>query len=170
MARSYHQLGNLAFLRGDYDEAARQYHASLAIKERLGDQAGMADSYVQFGVLAQYRGDYVEAARQYQASLAIKERLGDQAGMASSYSQMGILEAERGGNLQQAITWHLQALAIRLQLRVPQARIDLRRLAAHRTALGPEAFSRLLNQAADGPDKAETITALINQAEAADTG
>ena len=73
------QLGNLAYLRGDYDEAARQYQASLAIFERLGDQAGMATSYHQLGMLAHDRGDYDEAIRQYQASLAINERLGDQA-------------------------------------------------------------------------------------------
>ena len=89
--------------------------------------------------------------------------------MATSYSQMGILETERGGNTEQAITWHLQALAIRLQLGTPQALIDLRALAAHRTALGTEPFSRLLNQAADDPGTAETITALIDQAQAADT-
>ena len=67
-----HQLGILAQLRGDYDEAARQYQRSLDILERLGDQAGMATSYHQLGMLAQDRGDYDEAARQYQRSLDIK--------------------------------------------------------------------------------------------------
>ena len=53
MAASYHQLGILAQIRGDYDEAARQYQRSLDIEERLGNQAGMASSYRQLGVLAQ---------------------------------------------------------------------------------------------------------------------
>ena len=41
MASSYHTR-HLAQDRGDYDEAARQYRRSLDIKERLGNQAGMA--------------------------------------------------------------------------------------------------------------------------------
>ena len=52
MADSYDNLGVLAQARGDYDEAARQYQRSLDIKERLGNQAGMADSYHQLGSLA----------------------------------------------------------------------------------------------------------------------
>ena len=128
MATSYHHLGILAQDRGDYEEAARQYQRSLDINERLGDQAGMATSYHQLGILAQDRGDYEEAARQYQRSLDINERLGNQAGMATSYSQLGILEADRGGPATAVIAWHVKALAIRLQLGVPQAVIDLRRL------------------------------------------
>ena len=91
-----HHLGMLAQLRGDYDEAARQYQRSLDINERLGDQAGMAASYHQLGRLAELRGDYAEAARQYQRSLDISERLGDQAGMARGYHQLGILAQDRG--------------------------------------------------------------------------
>ena len=74
-----HQLGILAQNRGDYREAERQYQRALNIKERLGDQAGMANSYNQLGMLAQARGDYGEADRQYQRALDIDERLGDQA-------------------------------------------------------------------------------------------
>ena len=91
-----HQLGIVAQVRGDYDEAARQYQRSLDIKERLGNQAGMATSYHNLGALAQDRGDYDEAARQYQRSLDIKERLGNQAGMADSYHNLGILAQFRG--------------------------------------------------------------------------
>jgi tetratricopeptide (TPR) repeat protein len=39
MANTYHQLGILAWARGEYDEAARQYQRALDIFERLGDQA-----------------------------------------------------------------------------------------------------------------------------------
>ena len=79
MATGYHNLGMLAQIRGDYDEAARQYQRALDISERLGDQAGTARQLYPLGILAQTRGDYDEAARQYQRSLDIIERLGDQA-------------------------------------------------------------------------------------------
>ena len=85
------QLGNVAYLRRDYVEAARQYQRALDIFERLGDQAGMAKTYHQLGMLAQNRGDYDEAARQYQRALDIFERIGDQADMAASYHQLGSL-------------------------------------------------------------------------------
>jgi tetratricopeptide (TPR) repeat protein len=91
-----HQLGILAEVRGDYDEAVRQYQRSLDISERLGDQAGQTGGYHQLGMLAHERGDYDEAARQYQRSLDISERLGDQAGLARSYGQLGRLAHERG--------------------------------------------------------------------------
>ena len=77
MADSCGQLGNVAYLRGDYDEAARQHQRALGIFERLGDQAGMADSYGQLGNVAYLRGDYDEAARQPQRALDIFERLGN---------------------------------------------------------------------------------------------
>ena len=122
----------------------------------------------QLGILAQARGDYDEAVRQYQRALDTKERLGDQAGMATTYSQLGILEADRGGRAGQAISWPAQALVIRLRLGVPQAVIDLRRLAAYHDDLGPERFGGLLAQAA-GDSLAETIMSLLGQLDPGDT-
>ena len=50
--------------------------------------------------------------------------------MATIYSQLCNLEGERGGRIAAALTWHVKALAIRLRLAVPQAIVNLRRLAA----------------------------------------
>jgi tetratricopeptide (TPR) repeat protein len=90
------QLGNVAYLRGDYAAAARQYQKAIGILERLGDQAGMATSYHQLGMLAQRQGEYEEAARQYQRSLDIEEQMGDQAGIAATYHQLGNVAYLRG--------------------------------------------------------------------------
>jgi hypothetical protein len=127
----------------------------------------MAVSYHQLGTIAQDRGDYDEATRPYQRSLDISERLGDQADIATTCSQLGILEAERGGPEAVAIAWHVKALAIRLRLGVPQAVIDLRRLAVHRSGLGPERFTGLLSQATSDSELAEAITSLVDQLDAA---
>jgi tetratricopeptide (TPR) repeat protein len=167
MATAYGGLGTLARVRGDYDEAARQYQRALAIFERLGDQAGMANSYEQLGHLASVHGDYDEAARQYQRALAISERLGDQAGTADTYTELGILEAERGGSAGLAIGWHVRALAIRLRIDVPQAVHNLRRLSAFRSQLGPERFTSLLAQATGDTELIEAITSLLDQLDAA---
>ena len=61
MANSYGELGNLARLRGDYDEAARHYQRALDIRERLSDQAGMATGYSQLGNLEKERGGSITA-------------------------------------------------------------------------------------------------------------
>jgi tetratricopeptide (TPR) repeat protein len=90
------QLGNLAYLRGDYDGAESSYRQVLEIFMRLDDQAGMSRSYHQLGMLAQDRGDYDAAETLYRQSLEIKERIGDQAGMAGSYHQLGRLAQLRG--------------------------------------------------------------------------
>jgi tetratricopeptide (TPR) repeat protein len=163
MASSRHGLGILARDRGDYEEAARQYQRSLDIFERLGDQARMADIYHQLGVLAQERGDYEEAARQYQRALDIFERLGNPARMATVYSQLGTLEKDRGSSPISAITWAVKALGIRLRLGIPEARINLRRLAEYRLELGAGPFVSVLTQVADNTDLAETITSLLDQ-------
>ena len=90
--------------------------------------------------------------------------------MATSYSQLGDLEAERGGPTAAAVAWQVKALLIRLRLRVPQAVINLRRLAAHRRELGPEPFTSLLIQTVDDTHLAEMITSLLDQVNAADDG
>jgi tetratricopeptide (TPR) repeat protein len=157
-------------VRGDYDEAARQYQRSLDINERLGDQAGMAASYGQLGILAHVRGDYDEAARQYQRSLDIFERLGDQAGIATSYSQLGNLEQAGDGSISAAISWHVRALLIRLRLGVPQAVNNLRRLTEYRHELDAELFTSLLDEAAGDAEVAETIRSLLDEADKAERG
>jgi tetratricopeptide (TPR) repeat protein len=101
-ARSRHaaairaQLGEIARVRGDYDTAEQHYQAALAIREELGDRAGLASSYHQLGILAQNRSDYDTAEQRYQAALTIFKELGDRAGLAHSYGQLGILTQDRG--------------------------------------------------------------------------
>jgi tetratricopeptide (TPR) repeat protein len=163
-----HQLGILAQVCGDYEEAARQYQRSLDIKERLGDQAGMADSYHQLGMLAQVRGDYDEAARQYQRSLDIEERLGNQAGMATTYSQLGNLASERGGPGADIVAWNVSALAIRLRLGIPQTLNNLRRISPYRRELGAEAFAALLAEITDDTELLAAIPGFLDQVDAAD--
>jgi tetratricopeptide (TPR) repeat protein len=70
-------LGNVDYLRGDYDEAARQYQRSLDIDEGIGDQPGMASSYSQLGILEKERGGSITAAvTRHVRALAIRLRLG----------------------------------------------------------------------------------------------
>lgn len=56
VAKSYHQLGIIAYARGRYDEAEALYKRSLEITERLGDQAGVLHSHMALAVLMGTRG------------------------------------------------------------------------------------------------------------------
>jgi TPR repeat protein len=160
MAKTYHQLGLVARACGDYEEATRHCQHALTISEGLGDEAGVANAYDLFGVLAQDRADFGEAARQYQHALDIFKRLGVEADIALTYSQLGIVEAERGGPQAAVIAWHVKALAIRLRLDIPQAVIDLRRLAEVRRELGPERFTSLLAETTTAANARDT-TAMV---------
>jgi tetratricopeptide (TPR) repeat protein len=110
-----HELGKVAYLRGDYDAALDWYRKSLAIKEQLGDRAGMASSYHHLGIVAQVRGDYDAALDWYRKALAIKEQLGDRADMASSYHQLGRV-AELRDDHDAALDWYRKSLAVEEQL------------------------------------------------------
>jgi hypothetical protein len=77
---------------------------------------------------------------------------------------MGILASERN-QVEKAVGWHLCALAIRLSIDVPQVRIDLRQLGAHRAALGRDQFHALVTDYTDA-EQADTVGALLDQYEA----
>ncbi|TMK52729.1 MAG: tetratricopeptide repeat protein [Actinobacteria bacterium] len=76
LAGSYYQLGNLAYLRGDYDTAESRYHQSLEINKRLGNQAGMATNFDALAILQFQREEHSEAIAYEVRSLAIHLRIG----------------------------------------------------------------------------------------------
>ncbi|HUT18463.1 MAG TPA: tetratricopeptide repeat protein, partial [Anaerolineae bacterium] len=75
IAKSLHQLGTLAQLQGDNDEARRLYEESLEIERKLGNQAGIAKSLHQLGMLAEIEGTIEDAADLFEQSLDILDRL-----------------------------------------------------------------------------------------------
>jgi len=147
-ANSHHQLGLLAYFRGDHPEAERLYRKSLDMKERLGDQAGAANGYHQLGVLAQDRGDYPEAERLYRKSLDVFERLGNQAGAAGATSQLGSLRSAQR-RYSDAVQLHVTALITWQKLQVPDARIDLTALQALRNQLSTDQFESAVLRVVD---------------------
>ena len=66
----------LAQDQGDYAQPRRLYQESLDIKQKLGDQAGIASTLHQLGRLAEIAGKNEEARRLFQESLVIFEKLG----------------------------------------------------------------------------------------------
>ncbi len=110
-----HQLGNLAYLQGDYPEARRLYEASLRIKEQLGDRAGMAITLHQLGILAQDQGDYPEARRLYEQAAETFRDLGALREQAAVLHQLGNL-AYLQGDYPEARRLYEESLRIKEQL------------------------------------------------------
>ena len=106
-----HQLGIVTQLRGHLEDAEEWYRKSLAIKQNLGDQPGIATSYHQLGMIAQHQGRRDDAKDWYRKSLAIEKARGNQPGMATSYHQLGLLAQDRG-RLDDAEDWYRKSLAI----------------------------------------------------------
>ncbi len=110
-----HQLGMIAYERGDYTQAEQRYHAALTINEELGNRTGIATRYHQLGMVAERRGDYTQAEQRYHAALTINEELGYRAGIAASYHQLGVI-AHRRGDYAQAEQRYQASLAIKEEL------------------------------------------------------
>ena len=69
---------------------------SLALRRRLGDQAGIALVLFQLGDVAAQEGDDATARAFYSESLALRQALGDQPGIAECLEGFATLVAARG--------------------------------------------------------------------------
>ena len=58
-----HNLGKVADIKGDYEQAKKYHEESLAFKKEIGDKNGMADSLQSLGNLSVDQGDYEKAQR-----------------------------------------------------------------------------------------------------------
>ena len=96
MASSYHNLGILAQDRGDYDEAARQYQRALDIRERLGDQAGMASSYHSSASSPRTAGTTTRPPASTSAPWTSASGSATRPARPAAYRNLGILAQDRG--------------------------------------------------------------------------
>jgi tetratricopeptide (TPR) repeat protein len=90
------ELGKIASLQGEYEQAHSLYQQSLEMAERLGDQSGQAGCLHQLGMIAQEQGKYEDARCLYQQSLEITEILGNQNGRATTLHALGTIAQDQG--------------------------------------------------------------------------
>ncbi|MFL5653956.1 MAG: CHAT domain-containing protein [Ktedonobacteraceae bacterium] len=166
-SQTLNELGNIAYLQGEYEEARRLYAQSLEIEERLGDQGGRASTLHALGTIAQQQGEYEEARRLYAQSLEIVERLGDQSGRANSFGQMGLLAYEQG-DFEHALTYLVQAYILFDSLQSPSREIAQRMIDRIRSHMDEATFTARWRTIAGGrplpilPDE-ETNQQLLQQ-------
>ncbi len=76
-ARVDQNLGVLANIQGELDEAMSRYHNSLEAYQTLGDEPGCAVAYHNLGMVSADRELIEDAERYFRQSLEIADRIGD---------------------------------------------------------------------------------------------
>ena len=106
------QLGALALILDDLDEARRRYEMVLELVPALDEPLLSAISHHQLGVVYQEAGEWAAAERHYREAARIKEALGDiggPSGAASTWGQLGLVN-DHAGNAAAAETWYLKSI------------------------------------------------------------
>jgi tetratricopeptide (TPR) repeat protein len=112
------QLGTLAMMQGDLNEARVRYLEALSLFQRMGEDQSEAVSWHQLGMVAQDARNWDEAERCYKESVNIKEHLGDLAGVARTSNQLAMV-AESAGRPQEAERWYLRAIELKEKYSTP---------------------------------------------------
>jgi tetratricopeptide (TPR) repeat protein/transcriptional regulator with XRE-family HTH domain len=109
------QAGELAFVRNDFVGAYEYHQRSLALAERIGDQAGIAESLSDLGYEAGRQGDHTQAQNYLRRALQVFERIGDQEGIAACLLRQGGT-AEHLGALTEAASCYGRSLTIQQRI------------------------------------------------------
>jgi signal transduction histidine kinase len=89
IADAYINIGNVYWIQKSYDEALKNYLASLQITEEIGDKQGVSRAYNNIGALYDSQGKYNEALKNYFEGLKIRETIGDREGIENSFVNIG---------------------------------------------------------------------------------
>ncbi|CAF1556036.1 unnamed protein product [Rotaria sp. Silwood1] len=115
IADCYHNLGEIALEKGDYDVSLEWFYKSLEIKlqKLVSHHPDLAESYNSIGVVHRKKGDYRQALESYTKALAIFKQAfnEDNIKIAKCYNNMGnIYQLEM--KYSDALEYYQKALAI----------------------------------------------------------
>ena len=108
-AQAFNNLGVVAAIQGDIDQALINYERALSLRQELNDQKGVASLYNNLGNLQEEKGDYLGALENLQQSLAIRQQLKDTQRMARVLYNISYVH-ERMGNYPEALDYVLRHL------------------------------------------------------------
>lgn len=108
-AQAFNNLGVVAAIQGDIDQAMTNYERALSLRQELNDQKGVASLYNNLGNLQEEKGDYLGALENLQQSLAIRQQLKDTQRMARVLYNISYVH-ERMGNYPEALDYVLRHL------------------------------------------------------------
>ncbi|MDJ0838291.1 MAG: TIR domain-containing protein [Acidobacteriota bacterium] len=96
---------------GKLEEAMALHKKSKALKEALGDRAGLARSYANQALILEAWGKLKEAMALHKKDQALNEALGNRAGLARSYGNQAVILSD-WGKLEEAMALHKKGQAI----------------------------------------------------------
>ena len=85
------QIGESYYFKGNYNEAAEYFYASVKIFEASGDQQNLANSYNALAKLYRKTRDLSRSLQNYDRAMSIFESLNDSTGMAMIYNESGVV-------------------------------------------------------------------------------
>lgn len=88
--------GVLYFTQGSYAKSIESYLKSLAIKEAINDQKGIASIYNNIGSIHDQKGNSSKALSYYLKSLKIRETIDDKKGLSISLNNVGQIYYNQG--------------------------------------------------------------------------
>jgi tetratricopeptide (TPR) repeat protein len=109
------QLGTLALLQGNLQEATQRYTEALAIFHSLNEPETEATIYHQLGRVYEKDERWDEAEQVYRKAACIRESVGNLAGMAQTWSQLAIV-TQLTGKPEEAEAWFRKTLNLDKQL------------------------------------------------------
>ncbi|MBN2380896.1 tetratricopeptide repeat protein [candidate division WOR-3 bacterium] len=110
-AGSYINMGISYFIRGNYEEALKNYIKSLEINEEIGTQVGIGNSNNNIGLVYLHTGEYEKALEYLYKSLENYKQTGEKFKIAITYNNLGVTlkNLER---YDEAMEYNLKALEI----------------------------------------------------------
>lgn len=102
MAETMNNIANVSRLSGDFERANRYSLVGLKIREKLGDQQGIAYSCYVRGMVTWETGNSAEAAQYLERARRIFEEIGADEGIAETQKYQSYLRF-RTGNLERAL-------------------------------------------------------------------
>lgn len=112
-AQGLDSLGQVAWRRGEYEDAWDYHRESLEMYRELNDTAGEATALRNLGRLARSRSDYDHARRLFEESLQLVRELSDELSEAKCLNNLGLI-ARMQGEYSSAREYHQAGLDIYL--------------------------------------------------------
>jgi non-specific serine/threonine protein kinase len=119
LAAARNAAGTLAYRQTDVEGAKACFEASLALRDRLGESAEVAEALRWLGNARHVLGDRDAALAALEESLALSRKLADDPGVANSLSSVGAMHW-REGDLRTARPFLEESLAIRRRIGEPR--------------------------------------------------
>ena len=89
-------LGEVARVQGDYDQAGKYYQQSEALLRATGDKGDLARFVHSLGYVALHQADYEQAQARFRESLSMFRQLGNKRGIAECLAGLAGLRARQG--------------------------------------------------------------------------